>query len=72
MVKEDYINRIKEFTERFTHLWIIPQVVANTGSVNEDFKGWLWIPDTDINYPVVQTDNNDTYLKVLFAPYPPA
>lgn len=40
MVKEDYINRIKEFTERFTHLWIIPQVVANTGSINEDFKGY--------------------------------
>ena len=40
MVKEDYINRIKEFTERFTHLWIIPQVVANTGTINEDFKGY--------------------------------
>ena len=40
MVKEDYINRIKEFTERFTHLWIIPQVVVNTGTINEDFNGY--------------------------------
>ena len=40
MVKEDYINAIKSFTERFTHLWIIPQVVTSTGSVNEDFQGY--------------------------------
>jgi DNA repair exonuclease SbcCD nuclease subunit len=38
MSREDYITTIKKYTERFTHLWIIPQVVANNGSVNEDFK----------------------------------
>ena len=45
----------------------IPYNVDEMLSINEDFKGWLWIPDTDVNYPVVQTDNNDTYLKKSFS-----
>lgn len=40
MLNEDYITTIKRFTERFTHLWIIPQVVVNSGSINEDFKDY--------------------------------
>lgn len=40
LIQEDYINSIKKFTEKFTHIWIIPQVVENTGFVNEDFKGY--------------------------------
>jgi hypothetical protein len=39
MVKESYINTIKKYTERFTHLWIIPQVVTTTIS-NENFTGY--------------------------------
>lgn len=45
----------------------VPYNVDEMLGINEDFKGWLWIPDTDINYPVVQTDNNDTYLKKSFS-----
>ena len=40
MSKEEYIETIKKFTERFTHLWIIPQVVELSGQINEDFKGY--------------------------------
>jgi DNA repair exonuclease SbcCD nuclease subunit len=40
MSKEDYINAIKGFTERFSHLWIIPQVVEYSGQIDEDFKGY--------------------------------
>jgi len=29
---------------------------------NDEIVGWLEIPDTNINYPVLQTDNNDYYL----------
>lgn len=35
-------------------------------SLNSDFKGWLWIPDTAVNYPVVQADSNDKYLRRSF------
>jgi DNA-binding ferritin-like protein (Dps family) len=61
MVKEDYINRIKEFTKLFTHLWIIPQVVANAGSINEDFKGY----DIEaIMDNMIPEDLTDFYKKV--------
>ena len=40
MVKESYIEAIKRFTEKFTHIWIIPQVVAMSENINEDFKGY--------------------------------
>ncbi len=30
--------------------------------INPDVVGWLYCRDTTINYPVVQTDNNESYL----------
>jgi hypothetical protein len=40
MSKEQYINAIKKYTEKFSHIWIIPQVVANGEFINEDFTGY--------------------------------
>ena len=34
---------------------------------NADFIGWLRIPDTTVDYPVVQTDDTDYYLNHTFA-----
>lgn len=34
--------------------------------VNPDTVGWIRIPGTNIDYPIVQTDNNDTYLHTDF------
>jgi sortase B len=31
--------------------------------VNKDIVGWLWIPDTEINYPVLQGESNYSYLE---------
>lgn len=33
---------------------------------NSDFIGWISVPNTSINYPVVQCDNNDYYLSNNF------
>lgn len=33
---------------------------------NSDFVGWITVPNTSINYPVVQCDDNDYYLTKNF------
>ncbi|MDO5329353.1 MAG: class B sortase [Coriobacteriia bacterium] len=38
-------------------------------ATNPDTVGWVYCPDTAINYPVVHTDNNDKYLKTSFEGY---
>jgi len=36
---------------------------AGLRELNEDTIGWIAIPDTPISYPVMQTEDNQTYLK---------
>ena len=38
----------------------------NLQSINKEFVGWLRIKDTGVDVPIVQTDNNDAYLKKDF------
>ena len=33
--------------------------------MNGECVGWIYIPDTNINYPVMQADNNSKYLTIL-------
>ena len=39
---------------------------AALAAVNPDIVGWVTVPGTAINYPVVQTTNNEKYLHTTF------
>lgn len=39
------------------------QAFDKLSAINSDTKAWLTVNGTNINYPVVQTDNNDFYLN---------
>ena len=43
-------------------LTVLPEY-AELFQKNPDFAGWIMVDDTDINYPVMQTNDNEYYLK---------
>lgn len=46
------------------HMTLLRQIDLNAlKEVNPDVVGWIYVPDTDINYPVLQGEDNDFYLK---------
>lgn len=37
-----------------------------TKKTNEDIVGWIWMADSTINYPLLQSENNSDYLKTAY------
>ncbi len=59
------IEEVKESTKQEKYPYIKTDF-SNLLSINDDVRGWLQVPNTNINYPVVQADNNDYYLNHNF------
>ncbi len=54
-----------QFTQTYTKTFPqgIQQKFLDLYQQNSDLVGWLTVPDTCIDFPVYQTDNNEYYLK---------
>lgn len=39
---------------------------ANLTPLNQDIRGWIWINDSSINYPLVQGNDNQKYLNYMY------
>ena len=67
-IAEDNLNREK-ISEEVIEDPSEPRMIPKMNSLldlNPDTVGWLTVPGTNIDYPVVRTDNNDFYLNHNF------
>ncbi len=44
----------------------MPENYQKLYELNNDFKGWIYIPNTKISYLLAQTNNDEYYLKHNF------
>ena len=54
-------NKVEEVTENKDYHFVVD--LTELQKTNEDIVGWIKIPDTPVDYPVLQPDNNQYYLK---------
>lgn len=52
--------------QRYLDMDLISVDFTNLKQTNANTVGWINVPGTSINYPYVQTDNNDFYLRHTF------
>ena len=60
-------NNVPEETEEEKNNKALLQKLNELKTQNSDLIGWITIEDTNIDYPVVQTNNNDFYVRHDFS-----
>lgn len=62
----DHIGKSSPLKQNQPFFQNTDSVTAAMKQINHDFTAWLYIPGTNINYPVVAADNTDFYLNHSF------
>lgn len=74
---KDYLNAKEEY-DTLLNKYVVEQEISSDTQmrwdidweslykINPDIVAWVIIPDSEINYPVVQTIDNDKYLNTTF------
>lgn len=60
--KTDKIERPKSEEIQKIRPHISPEDFKELAKINPDIVAWIWIPGTNIDYPVVKSHDNETYL----------
>jgi len=61
--KEQEAISADESEEHFPEVFVDFDTLKKT---NPDVVGWLWIPDTEINFPLLRAENNWKYLSLSY------
>lgn len=58
-IRNEYTEEIQKTSENIDYKGIYDKLKG----LNNDYKGWITVENTDIDYPIVQGTDNDFYLK---------
>jgi sortase B len=64
--EEENVTESSDATGESEASYVSPIQFDKLRAINPDIVGWIRIDGTSIDYPIVQTDNNETYLDTDF------
>ena len=62
-VSSEEQRKVQTLYEKYGNMDMLEADFQNLKTINEDVIGWINVPGTKINYPFVQTKDNEYYLK---------